>query len=273
MAAFALALAVPAAAQVPAQLPPGAEPGRDPRPRLEVPAAPPGAAVTVPEAPAATAPPGAEDARFRLEALDIEVATAFPPDELRTLYADLLGTEISVADAFRVAGEIELRYRTAGYVTSRVVVPQQTIEDGRFRIVVIEGFISDIVVEEGIGPAVAAIVKLLEPLRGVRPIAMAEIERRLLLSNDLAGLAVRGTLEPAADAQGGSRLLVKAERDAQELTFGVDNRNSRYLGRMEALASARFNSIGSRAETVSLNARVSDPPKRAWSVGGGYQAL
>ena len=263
----------PLYAQTAVTLPPGAEPGREPlRPVLPTPglSAP---AVTVPQAPSADAPPGAQALRFRLAEYVIEGATAFGPAELQPLYAALLGTEISVADAFGVAQAIERRYREAGYVTSRVIVPQQTVEAGRFRVVVVEGFIADISYEGEIGQARAAVERLLTPLRAARPVDVAEVERRLLLANDLAGLTVRAALEPSPTAQGGSVLVVRSERRAVEPWLSLDNRMSPYLGSAQIAGGVAWNSFGSGADRLSLSAKASLPVKRSHSVGLNYDRL
>src|SRR6185369_5395776 len=113
-----------------------------------------------------------------------------------------------------------------GYVTSRVIVPQQTIEDGVFRIQVFEGFISEVVVNDDAGPARAAVERLLAPLRGVKPINVAEVERRLLLANDLPGMTVRGTLQASPTESGGSVLVVSASRKTREATVSLNSRVS-----------------------------------------------
>ena len=273
-AAWACGMANLATAQtLPAQLPSGAEPGREtPRPVMPqsstaVPR------IEVPQSPSAQAPAGAQEARFTLKTLDIEGATAFPADDLRQLYAGLLGREVSVAEVFEVANAIELKYRNAGYVTSRVIVPQQAVEDGRFRLVVVEGFVSDVRYEGDIGPARAAVERLINGLRGVKPIGVAQIERSLLLANDLAGLTVRGTLEPAPNARGGSVLIVRTERRATDGQVTLDNRASPYLGRGQLQVSHAWNAVGERADRITLNARTSVPTGRSIGIGAGYDAL
>lgn len=257
----------------PPVLPSGAEPGRE-APRLLLPPAPAGGAqVSVPQAPATQAPAGAEQMFFTLQQVAVEGITAFAPESLQPLYAGLLGQRISVAQAFEVAGQIELRYRNAGYVTSRVIVPGQTIEDGRFVIQVVEGSIADLVFDAEIGPARAALERLLAPLRGVRPVSIAEIERRLLLADDLPGLQVRGTLEPSATEVGASTLRIAATRRARDVSLGLNNRNSPYMGRAAASAGLAWNSIGGRADTLTLNAGVSLPLQRSRSLSAGYEAL
>ncbi|MGV2701748.1 UNVERIFIED_CONTAM: hypothetical protein LJD30_25515, partial [Raoultella ornithinolytica] len=92
--------------------------------------------------------------------------TRYPADTLRPLYQDLVGKTITVADAFKVASDIELRYRNDGFVTTRVIVPAQTIEGGQFRIMEVEGYISDVKYDGDIGPAQAAVEILVQRLRG-----------------------------------------------------------------------------------------------------------
>lgn len=270
--AFGLCLGSAQAQQVQPTLPSGVEPGRElPRPVMPTPSAP-GQAITVPQASAAEAPDGAENFRLTLNTVTVEGNTAFDTAALRPLYADMIGREVTVRDLFGVANAIELRYRGEGYVTSRVIVPEQTIEDGNFRIIVVEGSVSDIVYDLDIGPAQAAVVRLLEPLRGVKPISIAAIERRLLLANDLPGLTVRGSLEPSADVVGGSVIRVTADRKLVDASLTFDNRNSPYLGSSELIASVTANSIAGNADRLGLMGKMSTPAKRSWMVAGNYQA-
>lgn len=264
----------PAFAQtVPSQLPSGAEPGREPpRPVMPSPSitAP---RLSVPRSPSAEAPAGARELSFELKSLLVEGATAFRIDELRPLYANLLGRRITVAEAFGVAQAVELKYRNAGFVTSRVIVPQQTIEHGNFRILVLEGFVADIVYQGEAGSSRAAVERLVGGVKNVKPVTLADIERRLLLANDLPGLTVRGTMEPSPTAQGGSVLVVRIDRKATSASVTLDNRASPYLGSGQLYGSWAWNALGERADRVSLNARTSLPTGRSAAIGAGYDAL
>lgn len=254
-------------------LPSGAEPGRAPSLPVVPQAAPEGQSIAVPKAPPLQAPKGAETFSFTLNAVEIEGATAFSADDLKSLYASLLGKTVTVADMFKVANDLEIRYRTAGYVTTRVIVPGQTIDGGRFRIRVIEGFISDIAYPDDIGPAKEAVALLLAPLRGVKPINVADIERQLLLANDLPGLSVKATLEPSPTEVGGSVIVVHNDRKAFDASLTFDNRDTPYVGSDEWTANVAWNAFGSRADRLALTAKVSSPLDREWLVSGGYQAL
>ena len=265
---------VPAAAQqLPPRLPSGAEPGRAPLPPLLPRAEPEGQQVTVPQMPAVQAPKGAAAFSFTLVSVDIEGVTAFSADDLEALYAPLIGKTVTVADMFKLANDLEVRYRAAGFITTRVIVPAQTIDGGRFRIRVIEGFVADVAYPDDIGPAKAAVARLLDPLRGVRPINVADVERRLLLANDLAGIAVKATLEPSPTELGGSVVVVHSDRKTLDAALAFDNRGTPYLGSNEWTMNAAWNAFGSRADRLSLTAKVSSPLDREWLVAGGYQAL
>ncbi|SHH80651.1 ShlB/FhaC/HecB family hemolysin secretion/activation protein [Pollutimonas bauzanensis] len=273
--AVALALAMPAlsAQTLPAQLPSGAEPGRAaPRPVMpqSSPATP---EVTVPSGTATQAPAGADKLDFTLTAVDIEGATRYTPEDLRPLYDSLLGKTITVADAFKIANDIELRYRGEGYVTTRIIVPEQTIEGGRFRIIVIEGYISEVVYDGDIGPARQAVEKLVSRLRGMRPVSVSQIERQLLLANDLPGLTVRASLEPSPKETGGSVLVVRSQRKAIDASLGFDNRNSPYLGSHELLATVSVNSLGAHADRLTLTGRGSTPFSRSKTASANYDML
>lgn len=253
-------------------LPSGAEPGREPlRPLLPTPGLG-GAPIAVPQAAATQAPPGAQAMQFKLTQLQIDGASHYSAQSLEPLYAGLIGQTISVAQAFGVAQAIELRYRSAGFVTTRVIVPQQTIESGVFRIQVVEGFLADIAFEGDIGPARVAVERLIAPLRGVKPVNLADIERRLLLANDLAGLTVRAVLEASPTTLGGSVLRVSSQRRAREAALTLDTRSSPYLGWAQVGAAASFDALGERADRLSLNLRSSLPTDRSAMAMAGYEA-
>ena len=255
---------------VPPQLPSAAEPGREiPRPRLEPTQQPSG--ITVQEAPSVEAPPGAERFTFRLAGVAIEGATAYPEAELRRYYEKLIGTEVNVATMFGVAAEIERRYRADGFVTSRAIVPRQTIEDGTFHITVVEGFINEIVYADAVGPARPTVEKLIAPLRNTAPVNIRDIERRLLLADDLPGMTVRGTLEAAPELRGASRLIITTERKPFDFAATFDNRGSRYNTREGVLGSVAANSFGPHADRAYVIGKVGLPARREYFAGGGYQ--
>ena len=94
-----------------------------------------------------TAPAGADQVRFVLQDIRFEGATVFSEADFRPLYADLIGTEVSIGDIFTVAQQATVQYRTAGYILSQVLVPAQQVEGGVITLQVVEGFVDEVNVQ------------------------------------------------------------------------------------------------------------------------------
>ncbi len=267
---MALAWTGALAQEVPDRLPPPAEPDRELRQPQRLQPIPESASIDVPEAPAAQPPAGAERIAFKLTRVDIEGATLLTQQDMRRYYAEKIGRTVSVAEMFQVAAAIENEYRSRGYVITRALLPEQKIAGGAVRIVVVEGFVSDITFGNDVGAARAQIEALLAPLRDEKPINIATVERRLLLANDLAGIRVRGTLQPSLAQLGAATLVVASERDPIDVNLLLDNRNSPYTGSNQAVVRASLNSFTPQAGTVTLVGKTAFPYRREHMFLGAY---
>ncbi|MGF7212423.1 hemolysin activation/secretion protein [Skermanella aerolata] len=217
--------------------------------------------IVIPELqlPPTGSPAGAENVRFVLRALNFEGATAYSEEELARPFASLIGTEITLARLFEIAHDVEARYRSDGYVLSRAIVPPQEAAEGRFRIRMIEGFISDVAVEGEVGDVRRLIDGYLQNITGERPVDISTLERYLLLVNDLPGITARGVLRPGAGEQGAAQLVVEVERKPFEALVGIDNRSSRYTGPWTGLAQGRSNSWTRFGEQVQVTGLTTIP--------------
>jgi hemolysin activation/secretion protein len=211
-----------------------------------LPAAPPPGVVVRPLG-GAEAPPGAEAVTVMFNAIAVEDATVYPAERLAALYADQLGKEQPLTELFAIARRIETLYRSDGYVLTRVIVPEQTVSDGRFRLTVIEGYVSEITVQGEVGELQPRIEAMLAKIAKARPANLRDIDRYLLLVNDLAGVSARGTLRPG-NVPGSSQLVVDVSiRDWDG--FGTfNNRGSRFSGPWSATFVGGVNSQSDMAE-------------------------
>ncbi len=193
---------------------------REPEPRIPPePIVPPGAEER--------APPGADQVRFVLKAVQVDGMTVYPADEIRSVYAGLLGTEITLARVYELADALTRKYRNDGFVLSQVVVPQQAIRAGAVRLQAIEGYIANVRIEgEVLGPR-ADLDAYTDRIRASRPLRAADLERYLLLVNELAGVTARATLSPAT------------EPGASDLTIDLSQRRARSAGASAAIAARR----------------------------------
>jgi filamentous hemagglutinin family protein len=209
-------------------IPPGLEPGQIQQQlrQLRVPAA--STETGLPGAPEQIAPPATDTLRFVLKDVKIEGATVYTPQQLQAAFASLLGREISVSQVFDVANQLTSRYRRDGYLLSQVLVPTQSIIDGRVRLVAVEGYL-DAVEYRGDVAMNTQLEGYSVALRRARPLTARVLERYLLLMNDLGRTTAYGTLVPAASA-GAATLVVDFVRHRQHQVIEAGNRNSRSLG-------------------------------------------
>ncbi|MBK8209089.1 MAG: ShlB/FhaC/HecB family hemolysin secretion/activation protein [Rhodospirillales bacterium] len=228
-------------------------------PQLPGPEAPEPPAIQVPEGLPSAAPAEAEAIRFTLNDVAVEGATAYPPDHFSRFYQNLLGTEVSVADMYRVADAIERGYRADGYFLTRVIVPAQSIDHGVFRIQVVEGFIDGTRIEGDFGPSRSLVEGYLSQVVDRRPLTLADLERALLLVNDIPGITAKGLLRPSKATPGAAELVVSVDRKPFDGLLNVDNYGTRYTGFWEVAGTAAANSFTPFGENIAITGLLSDP--------------
>ena len=127
-------------------------------------------------------PRAVDELRFQLREINIVGATVFSPDDLRPLYAGLIGKEVGLSDVLNVAEAIEGRYRERGFIISRAYVPPQRVGNGVFTINVVEGYVSAVALEGG-DPGVRDLIQAyIGPVTQSRPLVLEPMERGLLLA-------------------------------------------------------------------------------------------
>lgn len=227
--------------------------------------------------------PAAAAVRFRLQGVELLGVSAYPQAELQAVFAPAIGTEVTLADIYRLAKEVERRYRDDGFFLSRAIVPVQTVEDGRVRIQVLEGFVAAVRIEGEVGAVRSLIQAYMEPVTGERPLRFATLERALLLANDLPGMGVSGLLQPAPRQPGAADLVVTASRTPFEASMLVDNLGDDFTGRYEYAASLSSNAWTPLGERLSAVGFVTNPfdnhnqkvgqLSTSWHLGGDGLAL
>ena len=148
-------------------------------------------------------PAEAANISFTFKDLTLEGARAIPAEDLRRLWNVAPGDTTNVAAVFDYAEAITAIYRNAGYALSFAVVPAQQIDSGSFSIQVVEGRLEGLSIE---GTRISDLVRsrILSGFSVVdpsQPTKIAELERFLLLVNDLPGVTARGTISPGETQQ------------------------------------------------------------------------
>jgi hemolysin activation/secretion protein len=128
----------------------------------------------------------------------VEGASAFGPADFAPLFAPILDKRVPFSEVAAAVNKITALYQEGGYVFYTVVLPKQDLGGDTLRVVVLEGSVSAIEVQDGIeSPATRQrIVDLLGKLKGRRPLKRSELERQLILAADTPGVTLSAAAKP-----------------------------------------------------------------------------
>ncbi len=228
--------------------------------------------IEVREAATQAAPEGADKITFDLKELQLEGMTVYTADQAASVYGDFLGKTISLADLYSIAADLTRKYRNDGYILTQVVVPPQTIEDGTARLMVVEGYLGNVRVEGDEGENDATLKLMNDYLAHVQdgaPLNVKDLERVLLLINDLPGISSRAVISPSASQGGAADLLVRVSRKKYDAMVGIDNYGSRYLGPVQLTGAASYNSLFGFNEKITGQLAVAPDPGDGFELAYG----
>ncbi|MEM7210446.1 MAG: ShlB/FhaC/HecB family hemolysin secretion/activation protein [Pseudomonadota bacterium] len=215
-------------------------------------------AVTQEEDPSDASVAGSSTVTFRLNGISFP---DYPPreftdelgnfDKVAEIYEPFIGTDVTIGGLREIANRIQDLYREEGYLPTRVIIPQQTIQNGIAELRVHEGRIVHYEVNGDIGPVRKQIAALLDNLITNKAGRRLDVERYLLLSRDLPGISLTGTLRRAGDdLPGGIILVVDTARKPVDGFVQLQNRNAQATGAFTLSAGAAANSNTEYAERI-----------------------
>lgn len=221
------------------QIPPAAVPQR-PAPDIRI------------ERPEAPADAEAEGRRIRVDALRVTGATLFTEAELVAATGFIPGSELTLPELRNAAAEITRFYNSRGYVLAQAYLPPQDVVGGTVTLAVVEGRYGAIDLRNQSGVSDAVVGGLLNGLTPGAPVAIAPLERSLLLLSDVPGVVVHSTLSPGA-AVGSSDLTVDLTRGRRiSGSLEADNAGNRYTGAYRFGGSINFHNPTGMGDLISL---------------------
>ena len=225
------------------------------------PALPPAAA----PAPAAPQAPEAEPSAVTvtLQRIVLEGNTLLGSDLLQEAVARYVGRPIGFAEIQRAASDVAARYRQDGWIV-RTSLPPQDLQDGTLRILIVEGRFGRAVIEappvdEGPRVPVSRVLAMVAAqLRPGQPLRFADIDRTLLLLDELPGVKVQGRLAEGS-AEGLTDLLLQVSAEPWGSgSLGLDNQGSRATGSKRLLGSLSLASPLGLADRLTVGLMASD---------------
>lgn len=164
---------------------------------------------------------------------------------LQAVVADALGRSLSFAQLQALAQRVSAALQARGYLLARAYLPRQDLSGGELDIAILVGRLQSspgrvqvLSNDQALRTRMTAVADAALP---EGPVRNDQLERALLLINDVPGVSARATLEKG-DEPGTSRLLIGAD-SKPDLAGGVavDNFNNRYTGQWRTSAWGTLN--------------------------------
>ena len=201
-------------------------------------------------------------------------ATLFDAD-VRPFLDGLTGPSVPLVRLDKARQEILRYYRSRGYALTSVHMAVSRTS-GVVELRVIEGRIVSVKLDGDIGPAGSMVLRFLNHLTEFPVINSADMERYLLLAQDVPGVSVSTVLEPSRTDPGALTLIaqVALKRVSGQLSF--DNRAYNLTGPNEGLLSVDINSLTAWGDRTELSYFHSFPNSQnfgqvssEWFLGSG----
>lgn len=194
--------------------------------------------VQPPSPPRPVPPP--DERRVRIDRFAITGNTIFSEEELRALIADREGAELTLTEIYGLADRLTEFYQAHGYSLTTVTVPAQRMLDGMLRFEVVEGRVGKLVFEGNEGYDDAFLTRQLDLLEPGTILRFADLEREILLLNDLPGLVARSVLVPG-EAYGTTDINLRMEETPVAASAVLDNQGRKVIGQWRLGADFTIN--------------------------------
>lgn len=201
--------------------------------------------------------------------------------DLKTHYEKYLNQKLTVSEIENLAAEIAVIYSDKGFV-AQGQLPRQDVTDGVITIRVFEAKFGGSVLDEEQKKKLTRIQpEQLQKIVGQQlmlgeAVNVNQLDRALLIADDLPGVAVQGSLM-AGEKEGESLVLLQAENEP--LFYGdaaLDNHGSRATGPFKQSANlglASPLSIGDQLNLSLLHTQGTNYGRLAYSVPLGYDGV
>ena len=194
------------------------------RPSERAPAPAPLPEITPPkELPKPAIPDAAAEIRINVTRFKFSGNEEIKEATLRAALADSENKALNFGELMAIVDRVEAVYKTAGYFLAQAYLAPQKIKDGEIEINVSEGKLGQTRIEGESRIKPAVIYTLLDQLPKGRAVKLVEVERQVLLINDLAGSSA--TLDVQASETSGFTDIVIAQKLEPLLSGRVEGNN------------------------------------------------
>lgn len=209
-------------------------------------------------------------AQFTLRSFQIVGSTVFSEEELLAPYQELFGSQMSFAHLYAITAGLTKKYRDAGYLLSRVIIPEQEVDQSGavIRLLVVEGFIESIEYtgdERILEHFKSYFAPVEKKLVGRKPLKHSDFERYMLLMQDVAGITISSRLQKGAQP-GSATLVLDVQGDLVEGNLGWGNTGTEASGPGIASAGLSVNTLPVIGAQTTVSYAQANNYREYWSV-------
>ncbi|MEY4563451.1 MAG: hypothetical protein RLZZ618_2728 [Pseudomonadota bacterium] len=187
----------------------------------------------------------ASSALVHVAGFQVHGVTQFSEAEVTLVLKDYIGRKLSTADLHAAANTLMRHYRNAGYMLAKVFVPPQSFGEV-VRLDVEEGVLESKGIEvknSGARVKTEVVQSILEQnLYTDQPLKRHDLERALLLADDLPGTQVGSIIYPGSEVGTARLRTVMSDEPLVSGNIDIDNFNNRQLGQERLGATLYLNS-------------------------------
>lgn len=201
--------------------------------------------------------------------------------ELQAIVRGSAGKELTYAELQALAEKVTAFLREKkGYMLAKAYLPEQDVTEGVIEIAIVVGRLDDSTEIRFKGPARLKAKVLREMIDRVmtpgKPLETADIERAIMLMNDLPGIKAQAAMEPGSST-GTTRVVVNAaEGPLATGSISTDNQGDRYSGTWKGTVQASVNDpsgFGDQMNVSFIGAENSYSGRAAYNIPLGSSGL
>ena len=159
--------------------------------------------------------------------IHVEGVTVYPDRAVRLAVAPYAGKCLGKAGINNVLRSLTNLYIKGGYITTRAYIPQQGIQDGIFKVVIVEGQLEDIVMRDG----KKIQFKNIFPNIKTGILNMRDIEQGLDQLNRMSSTIAKSEIKPGSKP--GQSIIVISQKTGRKLkpSIRIDNSGTKNTGK------------------------------------------
>lgn len=172
-------------------------------------------------------------------------ALSFTADVLGDVVKPWVGQRLDVKGLSEAAAALTRHYQARGHVLSYAYLPAQKVADGVIELAVLEGRVENlqVVTAQDTRLRDATIQMVMAPVTQARPVLQSDIERRLLILNDIPGVTARAAFTPGATTGGAEMVVSVAEDEPLDFRVDLNNHGNKSTGVMRMGVTAQFKDL------------------------------